>query len=128
MSAAIKPAIPTVQLKNDRVIFTEWRFASGAETTWYWHEYVYVVVSQSTGKLYIETETEEFVAELVSGVSYTRTKCVKHNVVNQNDHEFVFVEIELKLAPHRHFRQGRWTQLSVGYGFYKIDKIFGKKT
>ena len=35
MSEAKKPAIPTVQLKNDRVIFTEWRFAPGAETTWY---------------------------------------------------------------------------------------------
>ncbi len=51
--------------------------------------------ASDSGKLYIETETEEFVVELVSGVSYTRTKGVKHNVVNQNDHEFVFVEIEL---------------------------------
>ena len=41
-------------------------------------------------------ETEKFDAELVSGVSFARTKGVKHNVVNQNDHEFVFVEIELK--------------------------------
>ena len=47
-------------------------------------------------KLHIQTETEKFDAELVSGVSYARTKGVKHNVVNQNDHEFVFVEIELK--------------------------------
>jgi hypothetical protein len=53
-------------------------------------------VPQTTGKLNIETETEQFVAELVSGVSYSRTKGVKHNVVNQNNHEFVFVEIELK--------------------------------
>ena len=51
---------------------------------------------QTTGKLNIETETEKFISELVSGISYTRTKSVKHNVVNQNDHEFVFVEIELK--------------------------------
>ena len=35
MSEAKKPAIPTVQLENDRVIFTEWRFALGAETTWH---------------------------------------------------------------------------------------------
>jgi len=35
MSAAIKPAIPTVQLENDWVIFTEWRFAPGAETNWH---------------------------------------------------------------------------------------------
>ena len=72
---------------------------------------------QTTGKLYIETETEEFVVELVSGVSYTRTKGVKHNVVNQNDHEFVFVEIELKLIPHKNFTQGRGTQLSIKVRF-----------
>ena len=51
---------------------------------------------QTTWKLNIETETEEFEAELFSGVSYSRTKGVKHNVLNQNDHESVFVEIELK--------------------------------
>ena len=49
-----------------------------------------------TGDLNSEIETEKFVAELISGVSYSRTRGVKHNVVNQNDHEFVFVEIELK--------------------------------
>ena len=96
MSESKKPAIPTVQLENDRVMVTEWKLAPGAETTWHRHEYDYVVVPQTTGKLNIETETEEFVAELVSGVSYSRTKGVKHNVVNQNDHEFVFVKIELK--------------------------------
>ena len=57
------------------------------------------MLPQTRGKLHIETETEEYVARLVSGVSYTRTKGVKHNVVDQNDHDFVFVEIELKLTP-----------------------------
>ena len=96
MSESRKPANPTIQLENDRVIVTEWRFAPGAETTWHLHDYDYVVVPQTTGKLHIQTETEKFDTELVSGVSYARTKGVKHNVVNQNDHEFVFVEIELK--------------------------------
>ena len=40
---------------------------------------------------------EEFEADLVFVVSYSRKKKgVKHNVVNQNEHEFVFVEIDLK--------------------------------
>ena len=82
-------------------------------------------MSQTTGKLYIETETEEFVAELVSGVSYTRTKGVKHNVVNQNDHEFVFVEIntteEICTRPLN-------SVVDKGQVYIKIDKIFGKKT
>ena len=51
---------------------------------------------KNSGILNIETEMEEFEADLVSVVSYSRKKGVKHNVVNQNEHEFVFVEIDLK--------------------------------
>ncbi|MGB5327190.1 MAG: cupin, partial [Gammaproteobacteria bacterium] len=42
MTVARKLAKPTVQLENDRVIVTEWRFAPGAETTWHRHAYDYV--------------------------------------------------------------------------------------
>ena len=96
MTETRKTAKPTVQIENERVIVTEWRFDPGAETTWHRHEYDYVVVPQTTGKLLIETETGENVSELVSGISYARIKGVEHNVVNQNEYEFVFVEIELK--------------------------------
>ena len=82
ISVSRKPATPEVQLENDRVIVTEWKFAPGAETSWHRHEYDYVVVPQTTGRLNIETETEECEAELVSGVSYSLIKGVKHNVVN----------------------------------------------
>jgi quercetin dioxygenase-like cupin family protein len=91
-----KAAKSTVQINNERVIVTEWRFDPGAETTWHRHEYDYIVVPQTTGKLLIETETGENVSGLVSGISYDREKGVEHNVVNQNEYEFVFVEIELK--------------------------------
>ena len=96
MSKTRKPARPTVQIDNDRVIVTEWRFESGAETTWHRHQYDYIVVPQTTGKLLIETADGETVSELVSGVSYARPCGVEHNVINHNDYEFVFVEIELK--------------------------------
>jgi quercetin dioxygenase-like cupin family protein len=96
MTEARKKAKPTVQIENERVIVTEWRFAPGAETTWHRHAYDYIVVPQTTGKLLIEAESGESMAELVSGVSYARPKGVEHNVVNQNEFEFAFVEIELK--------------------------------
>ena len=91
-----KAAKPTVQIENERVIVTEWRFDPGAETTWHRHEYDYVVIPQTTGKLLIETESGENVSELVCGESYARAKGVEHNVINHNEYEFVFVEIELK--------------------------------
>ena len=89
-------ATSEIMIDNKITRVTRWTFKIGEDTGKHIHNYDYVVVPQTTGKLHIQTETEKFDAELVSGVSYARTKGVKHNVVNQNDHEFVFVEIELK--------------------------------
>lgn len=89
-------AVPTVQIENDRVRVTQWRFAPGAETGPHRHELDYVVVPGTTGTLLLETPQGEIKSPLVAGVSYTRMAGVEHNVVNTCDHEFVFVEIELK--------------------------------
>src|SRR5688572_116830 len=90
------PATPTVQVDNDRVVVTEWRFAPGAETTWHRHGYDYVVVPLGTGKLLIEDGKNEHYAELTEGKSYYRPLGAEHNVINANDYEFAFIEIEFK--------------------------------
>lgn len=95
MSARPK-AIPTIQIDNDRVIVTEWRFAPGAETGWHRHEHDYIVVPLTTGKLVLETKDGADSAELAAGCSYFRQVGVEHNVVNVNEYEFAFVETELK--------------------------------
>ena len=89
-------AKPTVQVNNDRVLVTEWRFAPGAETTWHRHSYDYVVVPLTTGKLQLDDGKTERFAELTAGKSYYRPVGVEHNVINANEYEFVFVEIEFK--------------------------------
>ena len=89
-------AKPTVQIENDRFIVTEWRFAPGAETGWHRHAYDYVVIPMTTGNLLIESSEGSKESELVSGVSYSRLLGVEHNVINDNETEFVFVEVELK--------------------------------
>ncbi len=85
-----------LQVENDRVIITEWRFAPGAETGWHKHGYDYIVVPGMKGSLLLETTEGENIAELDAGQSYFRPAGVEHNVVNANDHAFSFVEIELK--------------------------------
>ena len=85
-----------LQLENERVIITEWRFAPGAETGWHKHGYDYVVVPGLKGKLLLETNDGEKTSELEAGQSYYRSAGVEHNVVNANDYDFSFVEIELK--------------------------------
>jgi beta-alanine degradation protein BauB len=90
-------AVPTIQIDNDRVRVTEWRFATGAETGVHTHEMDYVVVPGMTGQLKIVLPDESVViADLTKGVSYTRDAGVCHNVINHNDFEFSFVEVELK--------------------------------
>ena len=63
-------AVPTVQIENDRVIVTEWRFAPGAETGWHRHGHDYVVVPGLKGKLLLETKDGDHIAELDAGKSY----------------------------------------------------------
>jgi beta-alanine degradation protein BauB len=90
-------AVPTMQVDNDQVRVTEWRFAPGAETGEHIHQMDYVVVPLGTGRLkLISPQGNESLAELKEGVSYFRKAGVHHNVINANDFEFAFVEIELK--------------------------------
>ncbi|MCM5569710.1 cupin domain-containing protein [Burkholderiaceae bacterium FT117] len=96
MSERRAQAVPTVQVSNERVVVTEWRFAPGAETGWHTHQMDYVVVPMTNGTLRLETKDGDFDAPLVAGSSYSRAAGVEHNVVNASPHEVVFVEIEVR--------------------------------
>jgi quercetin dioxygenase-like cupin family protein len=89
-------AVPTVQIDNDRVKVTEWRFAPGAETGHHQHGMDYVVVPLTSGVLRLETAQGVFDNPLIAGQSYTRLTGVEHNVINAGEQEFAFIEIELK--------------------------------
>ena len=87
----------TVQVDNDRVRVTEWRFARDEATGWHRHEYDYVVVPMTVGPLRIRTaqaarcRTTSCPARRTSG-----SAGAEHDVWNPNDREVVFVEIEIK--------------------------------
>ena len=89
-------AVPTVQIDDATVRVTEWRFAPGAATGWHRHEYPYVVVPMTTGRLAITGPGGVSTADLVTGHAYARPAGVEHDVANANAFEFVFVEIEIK--------------------------------
>jgi quercetin dioxygenase-like cupin family protein len=89
-------ASTTVFVDNDRVIVTEYRFAPGANTGWHRHGHDYVVVPLMDGKLKIVAAEGETLAEMQQGVPYFRKAGVEHDVVNANDGEYAFIEIELK--------------------------------
>lgn len=90
-------ATPTILIENDRVRVTEWRFAAqGDNTGWHRHAYDYVVIPQFDGVLEIDLGQGNRVrADMQSGVPYYREIGVEHDVINANDFECAFVEVEL---------------------------------
>ena len=89
-------ASASLQIENERVIVTEWRFEPGAETGYHVHAHDYVVVPLTTGVLRLDEPTGTRDAQMTAGSSYARPAGVAHNVVNVNEFEFRFIEIELK--------------------------------
>ena len=93
----IPRAVASVQVDNERVRVTEWRFAPGAETGEHIHALDYAVVPLGDGRLKIVSpQGEATFAELKRGASYFRKAGVHHNVINANDFEYAFIEIEIK--------------------------------
>jgi quercetin dioxygenase-like cupin family protein len=84
-------------IENDRVRVTEWRFkARGDNTGWHRHEHDYVVVPLFDGVLEIDLgEGARVEAPMRNGVPYFREIGVEHDVINGNDFECAFVEVEL---------------------------------
>ncbi len=94
-------ASPTVFIENNRTRVTEWRFKKrGDNTGWHRHEYDYVVIPLFDGVLEIDLGNGERTrAELKNGIPYFRNVGVEHDVINGNDFECAFVEIEFLEAP-----------------------------
>jgi quercetin dioxygenase-like cupin family protein len=86
----------TVFIDNERVIVTEYRFAPGDNTGWHRHGHDYVVVPLMDGKVKLLTKDGEAVAEMKKGAPYFRKEGVEHDVINANEGEYAFIEIELK--------------------------------
>ena len=86
----------TKLIDNERVIVTEWRFQPGDNTGWHRHAHDYVIVPLMDGKLKLVTKEGESVAEMKKGAPYFRREGVEHDVINANDTEYAFIEIELK--------------------------------
>jgi len=90
-------AVPTVQIDNDHLRVTEWRFTPGAATGYHRHAHDYVVVPVIDGELEIVgPDGGRSRARLELGKSYFRNAGVEHDVINAGADVMTFVEIELK--------------------------------
>jgi len=90
-------AVPTIQLENEHLRVTEWRFAPGAATGYHRHAHDYVVVPVVDGVLeLVGPDGSRSRARLEQGKSYFRNAGVEHDVINAGGGVMSFVEIELK--------------------------------
>ena len=90
------PAVATLKIDQPHVRVLEYRFAPGAETGWHRHGHDYVVVPLADGRLLLEEPGGgSRYAELKAHQPYERRAGVEHNVINANDYEFAFLEVEL---------------------------------
>ena len=85
-----------VLIDNDKVKVTEWSFEVGDSTGHHIHEYNYIVVPMLEGELRIvDKDNNETISKLTKGGAYYREKRVEHNVLNNNNIPYSFIEIEL---------------------------------
>jgi len=85
-----------VLIDNDNVKVTEWSFEVGDSTGHHIHEYNYIVVPMLDGELrIIDKDNTETISKLTKGGAYYREKGVEHNVLNNNNIPYSFIEIEL---------------------------------
>ena len=86
----------TILIDNERVLIKEWRFRPGDETGWHCHEYDFVVLPRTDGRLLLVTKKGESFRDIVAGSCYTRHAGTEHNVTNVSDHDVVILDVGLK--------------------------------
>jgi mannose-6-phosphate isomerase-like protein (cupin superfamily) len=83
------------QVDNARARVTRHRLVPRAHTGFHRHEYDYVVVPITDGRMRIVEGGKELLADLTSGHAYFRQAGVEHDVFNGGEHELIFIEVEL---------------------------------
>ena len=84
-------------IDNDKIRVTNWFFKPGESTGKHIHEYDYVIVPMSDGVLKIINEDGTVsLSKLNKGFPYFKQKGTKHNVINNNNFAYSFIELEIK--------------------------------
>ena len=92
-----KKAKTSIQIDNERIRVTEYSFNKGDETGFHKHQWDYVVIPQTNGKLLLVDDNKvETTATLLKGEPYYRKAGMSHNVINNGNEKLVFIEFEIK--------------------------------
>ena len=86
----------TELIDNERVKVSEWKFGPGAVLGHHRHEFDYVVVPMTDGQLLVKDSAGDSNWEMETGIPSFGNIGEEHEVINRQDREAVFIEIELK--------------------------------
>ena len=76
---------------------TAWTFAPGDETGWHHHNFDYVTIQKSGGRLKLESQDGEIkFVDYENNRTAGYTASIKHNATNISDEEVRVIEIEYK--------------------------------
>ena len=104
LTAKTKAEIPEVALASHTLLFedsrtrvTLWLFQPGDQTGWHRHEWDYVTVQKSNGRLHLTaSDGSESIIDYEDGRTMAWTAPIEHNAVNVSDQEVCVLEIEFK--------------------------------
>ncbi|MBS27550.1 MAG: cupin [Alphaproteobacteria bacterium] len=87
----------TTLVDDEKTRITHWVIKPGQQTGWHLHDYDYVTIQQSKGRLhldYADGSTRD--VDYVPGTSSSIKAPVEHNATNVSDVDIVVLEIEYK--------------------------------
>lgn len=91
------PAAFTVLYEDDKTRITSWVFAPGSQTGWHHHNFDYVTIQQSGGRLRLENDQGDVkLIDYEIGRSVGYSAPIKHNATNVSDEDVRVIEIEYK--------------------------------
>ncbi len=84
-------------LDDDKTCITLFTLKPGEQTGWHRHEFDYVAVQQSTGRLHLDyADGSMRDIDYTPGVAMPVSAPVEHNAINVGDVDIVALEIEYK--------------------------------
>lgn len=97
--AADRPMATYTTLHEDnKTRITHWVMKPGEQTGWHSHEYDYVVVQLSGGRLHLDyADGSSRDVDYAPGGTLTGSAPVEHNAISVGDEAIVSIEIEYKM-------------------------------
>ncbi|MCH2549614.1 MAG: cupin [Alphaproteobacteria bacterium] len=87
----------TLLHEDNKTRITHWVIKPNQQTGWHMHEFDYVTIQQSYGRLYLEhADGIKRTLDYEPGVTRSVSAPVEHNAINIGDVDIIVLEIEYK--------------------------------